>query len=120
MENWQISLDEIEEETGISHGSIMVILHENLHMNKVCAKWILKKRKDEMKQHRVTISIALLTRYNLDPQDFPYRLVTCDETWIYLYDAESTQELMKWKHMGSPKTKKFKVARSTKKVTATY
>ncbi|XP_037803610.1 uncharacterized protein LOC119598041 [Penaeus monodon] len=37
-ENRRISIDEIEKEPGISHGSVVVILHEHLHMNNVCAR----------------------------------------------------------------------------------
>ena len=63
---------------------------------------------DDMKQSRVTISGAMLTRYNTNPDDFHFRVVTCDETWLYHYDPESKQESMEWKHATSPKTKKFK------------
>ncbi|XP_037774819.1 uncharacterized protein LOC119571707 [Penaeus monodon] len=83
IENRRISIDEIEEEPGISHGSIVVILHEHLHMNKVCARWIPKILAAEMKQNLVAISPVLLTKYNLDPHAFLFRLVNCDETWIY-------------------------------------
>ena len=67
---------------------------------------------DDMKQSRVTISGAMLTRYNTNPDDFHFRVVTCDETWLYHYDPESKQESMEWKHATSPKTKKFKATRS--------
>ena len=37
IENRRISLYELEEATGISYGSIHNILHDELHMSKVCA-----------------------------------------------------------------------------------
>ena len=88
-------------------------------MSKVCARWVPKMLSDDMKQSRVTISGAMLTRYNTNPDDFHFRVVTCDETWLYHYDPESKQESMEWKHATSPKTKKFKATRSTKKVMST-
>ena len=120
MKNRRISLYELEEATGISYGSINSILHDKLHMSKVCARWVPRMLSVEMKQSRVTISGAMLTRYNANPDDFHFRVVTCDETWLYHYDPESKQESMEWKHASSPKTKKFKAARSTKKVMATF
>ncbi|XP_071083734.1 histone-lysine N-methyltransferase SETMAR-like [Haliotis cracherodii] len=74
---------------------------------------------DDMKLSRVTISGALLTRYNANPDDFHFRIVTSDETWVYHFDPESKQESMEWKHATSPKTKKFKATRSTKNVMMT-
>ena len=106
IENRRISLYELEEATGISYGSIHNILHDELHMSKVCARWVPKMLSDDMKQSRVTISGAMLTRYNTNPDDFHLRVVTCDETWLYHYDPESKQESMEWKHATSPKTKK--------------
>ena len=70
IENRRISLYELEEATGISYGSIHNILHDELHMSKVCARWVPKMLSDDMKQSRVTISGAMLTRYNTNPDDF--------------------------------------------------
>ena len=94
IENRRISLYELEEATGISYGSIHNILHDELHMSQVCARWVPKMLSDDMKQSRVTISGAMLTRYNTNPDDFHFRVVTCDETWLYHYDPESKQESM--------------------------
>ena len=38
-----------------------------------------------------------------DPNDFLLRLVTMDETWLYHYDPETKQQLMEWRHSGSPR-----------------
>ncbi|XP_067653277.1 histone-lysine N-methyltransferase SETMAR-like [Haliotis asinina] len=88
-------------------------------MSKVCARWVPRMLTDEMKQTRVTISNSMLTRYNKNPADFYFRLVSCDETWIHHYDPESKQESMEWKHVTSPRNKKFKGSRSMQKVMAT-
>ena len=47
-----------------------------------------------------------LEYFRRDQNDFMSRLVTMDETWLYHYDPESTQQSMKWRHSGSPQTKK--------------
>ncbi|XP_048251006.1 histone-lysine N-methyltransferase SETMAR-like [Haliotis rufescens] len=119
MENRRITLHEIEETTGLSYGSIHNITHGKLHMSKVCARWVPRMLTDDMKLSRVTISGDLLTRYNANPDDFHFRIVTSDKTWVYHYDPESKQESMELKHATSPKTKKFKATRSNKKVMMT-
>jgi hypothetical protein len=39
-----------------------------------------------------------------DPNDFLSRLVTTDESWLYHYDPETKQQLMEWRHSGSPRS----------------
>ncbi|XP_071092044.1 protein GVQW3-like [Haliotis cracherodii] len=82
MENRRITLHEREETTGLSYGSIHNMIHGKLHMSKVCARWAPRMLTDDMKLSRVTISGALPTRYNDNPDDFHFRIVTSDETWV--------------------------------------
>ncbi|XP_067687143.1 histone-lysine N-methyltransferase SETMAR-like [Haliotis asinina] len=119
MGNRRITLHELEDATGLSYGSIHSILHDNLHMSKVCARWVPRMLSYDMKLSRVSISGAILTRYHANPEDVHFRTVTCDETWLHHYDPESKQESMEWKHVTSPRTKEFKSTRSQKKVMAT-
>ena len=119
LENRKISIECIVQETGLSTGTVHTILHEHLSMSKVCARWVPKMMTPDMKATRVNTSSVLLSRYNVNPENFLSRVVTGDETWVYYYDPPSKFESMKWKHAGSPRTKKFKVSRTTKKVMAT-
>jgi len=41
-----------------------------------------------------------------------------DETWLYHYDPETKQQLMKWRHSGSRLSQKFRVQKSAGKVLA--
>ena len=119
LENRKISIECIVQETGLSTGTVHTILHEHLSMSKVCARWVPKMLTPDMKATRVNTSSVLLSRYNVNPENFLPRVVTGDETWVYYYDPPSKFESMEWKHAGSPRTKKFKVSRTTKKVMAT-
>ena len=119
LENRKISIECIVQETGLSTGTVHTILHEHLSMSKVCARWVPKMLTPDMKATRVNTSSVLLSRYNVNPENFLSRVVTGDETWVYYYDPPSKFESMEWKHAGSPRTKKFKVSRTTKKVMAT-
>ena len=119
LENRKISIECIVQETALSTGTVHTILHEYLSMSKVCARWVPKMLTPNMKATRVNTSSVLLSRYNVNPENFLSRVVTGDETWVYYYDPPSKFESMEWKHAGSPRTKKFKVSRTTKKVMAT-
>ena len=119
LENRKISIECIVQETGLSTGTVHTILHEHLSMSKVCARWVPKMLTPDIKATRVNTSSVLLSRYNVNPENFLSRVVTGDETWVYYYDPPSKFESMEWKHAGSPRTKKFKVSRTTKKVMAT-
>ena len=119
LENRKISIECIVQETGLSTGTVHTILHEHLSMSKVCARWVPKMLTPDMKATRVNKSSVLLSRYNVNPENFLSRVVTGDETWVYYYDPPSKFESIEWKHAGSPRTKKFKVSRTTKKVMAT-
>jgi len=59
-----------------------------------------------------------LKLFRRDPNDFLSRLVTMDEIWLYHYDPETKQQSMKWRHSGSPRSKKIRVQKSAGKVLA--
>ena len=40
LENRRVKVEEIERELGISHGSVINIIHDNLAMTKVSARWV--------------------------------------------------------------------------------
>jgi len=44
-----------------------------------------------------------------DTNDFLSRLVSADENWLHHHDPETKQQLMVWRHSGSPRPKKFRV-----------
>lgn len=62
------------------------IVHLDLDMKKISAKWIAKCLNADQKRARVLFETDA---------DFLSRLVTMDETWVYFYDPETKQESMK-------------------------
>jgi hypothetical protein len=41
-----------------------------------------------------------------------------DETWLYHYDPETKQQSVEWRHIGSPRPKRFRVQKTTGKFLA--
>ena len=63
------------------------------------------------KTSTVPVVSANLEFFRQEPNDFLSRLVTTDETWLYHYDSETKQQLMEWRHSGSPRPQKIPSAK---------
>ena len=111
LEDRRISAKSIAEQLGISCERVGSIIHEDLDMRKLSAKWVPKGLNEDQKRQRCQSSEQLLEYFRRDPHDFLSRLVTMDETWLYHYDPETKQQAMEWQHNGSPRPQKFPSAK---------
>ena len=68
------------------------IIHENMDMPKLSAKWVPKCMNADQKRQRCQSSEQFLEFFRRDPNDFLSRLVTMDETWSYHHDPETKQQ----------------------------
>jgi len=118
LEDHRISAKSVAEQLGISRERVGSIIHQDLDMRKLSAKWVPKCLSAEQKRRRCQSSEQLLEFFRRDPNDFLPRLVTMDETWLYRYDPETKQQLMAWRHNGSSSPKQFRVQKSAEKVLA--
>ena len=89
---------------GISRERGGSIIHEDLDMRKLSAKWVPKCLNADEKRQRCQSSAEHLRNFFGAIQMISYRaqLVTMDETWLYHYDPETKQQSMEWLHSGSP------------------
>lgn len=113
LEDRRISVSTIEHALCISHGSVITILHDKLHMSKVSARWVPRMLTPFQKQIRLNCATQLLTRFQNDKDDFLDKIVTLDQTWIHHYDPESKRQSMQWKTRDEPPPKKSKKVRSS-------
>ena len=111
----RITIREVSQRVDCSVGTVHTIIHENLNMRWLCARWIPKMLSECQKAQRVESCQRFVQRFEPEGEDFLSRIVTADETWISLYEPESKEQSTMWKTLGSPSPKKFKVSRSTKK-----
>jgi histone-lysine N-methyltransferase SETMAR len=96
QDNRKITTREIEEALHISHGSVIEILHDKLHMTKISSRWVPRLLTKEMKEIRQELCLNFLNKFDMDPDNFLNRIVTGDETWLYLYDPAPKQATMEW------------------------
>lgn len=106
-------------EVGISYGSIRTILHDHLGCSKKSARWVPRLLQEHQKAQRVEMCKQLLALWDADPENFPSRIVTGDESWFHHYDPETKEQSKEWrkKHEGAPI--KARVQKSAGKVLAT-
>jgi histone-lysine N-methyltransferase SETMAR len=110
-----VTVEDICAHTGLTHGTVMRIIKEDLQMTKVSARWVPKMLDESKKEIRMTCSEEMLTRHQSDPH-FLEKLVTMDETWILLFNPETKSQSKQWKHSESPPPKKFRVGASAEKI----
>jgi len=103
LEDHQISAKSIAEQLGIPHERVRSIIHEDLDMWKLSAKWVPKSPNADQKRQRCQSSEQLLEIFRCDPNDLLSRLVNMDEIWLYNYDPETKQQSIEWRHNGSPR-----------------
>ena len=80
--------------------SVRHILREELNMRKVCAKMVPKQ-----KECHKELCLTLLQCIENEP-DLLNLIITCEETWVLMYDTETKRQSMQWKSTSSPRPKK--------------
>jgi len=90
LEGRRISGKSIAEQLEISRERVGSIIHEDLDMRKLSAKWVPKCLNADQKRQRCQSSEQILEFFRRDQNDFLSRLVTIDETWIRNYDPRQS------------------------------
>ncbi|CAF3559456.1 unnamed protein product [Rotaria sp. Silwood1] len=77
-------------------------------MTKVCSRWVPHLLTPDQRHERVRACQELLARYSIERNDFIFRIITGDESWMYYYQPESKQSSKQWKRADSPPPTKLK------------
>ena len=115
LDNRFSSLRDIALEVHISHEFVRFILVDILGMRSVSACIVLKELNFLQKQYREQVSLDILDHANFDPT-FMKRIITGDETWVYEFDMQTSQQWSEWRTKAKPKPKKLCKSRSKVKV----
>ena len=118
-EDGRLTVYQITETVGMSFGSAHLILHDDLCLSKLSARWVAKALRPNQLNLRSELSTAILLKIDADEDRFFNQIITGDETWVYLYDPETKQQSKQWLLRESSGPIKFKSERSVKKVMAT-
>ena len=111
----RVSIETISEQIDVSMGTVHTIIREELKMQKICAKFVLRVLRKDQKEKRCHESREMDEQINSDPAVLD-AMVTCDESWICCDDPETKRQSSHWKHAGSPRPKKARQSKSTHKL----
>ena len=96
LDDRRMKVREIAETIGISKERVGYILHEELDMKKLCARWVQHLLTADQKRTCMKIPEQCLERFNKNKTDFMRRFITVHVTKIYHYTPESKQQSKYW------------------------
>ena len=105
--NRRVSIETINAQFDVSVGTVHVIIREELKMWKICVKFVPRVLREDQKERHCHDSGVMVELINSDPAVLD-ALVTCD-------DPETKRQCSQWKHAGSPRPKKTRQWKSTRK-----
>ena len=111
----RVSIEKISVQFDVSLGTVHTIIHAEVRMWKICAKFVPRVLREDQKERCYHDSRKMVELINSDPAVLD-TLVTCDESWIYCYEPETKRQSFQWKHAGSPRSKKARQSKSTHKL----
>ncbi|UYV75224.1 hypothetical protein LAZ67_12002973 [Cordylochernes scorpioides] len=117
-EDRRITVREVAEEAGISFGSTQSIMKDILGVRRLNAVLVPKDLTFDQKNARKETASLNLEATTDDPELLK-RVITGDETWIYGFDSETTQQASEGRFKNEPRPKKARKAPSKVKVILT-
>ncbi len=109
LEDRRIRAREIAEAIGVSSEQVHNILHEDLGIKKLCARWVLCSLALEQKLCQKDISADNLKLFNCYSVEFLCRFIPTDEAWVHHYTPEFIEPTRQWIEKGHSAPKKVKV-----------
>ena len=92
LEDRQISTKTIAEQVGISRERVGFVIHEDLDMRKLSAKWVPKCLNVDKNVNGASLLSKFCNFFGaIQMISCRARLVTMDETWLYHYNPETKQ-----------------------------
>ncbi|KAG5337044.1 SETMR methyltransferase, partial [Acromyrmex charruanus] len=81
-----------------------LILHEQLGMKKLSARWVPRLLTVDHKRDRMTISKQCLEIFQRNPDEFLRRFITMDEIWIHYFTSETKEHIIHINYLPSKQT----------------
>jgi transposase len=111
----RMTIMELEQEVGISHGSIHAILSDDLKMRHVSAKFVARQLTMNQMGCRMMVAGDLFEKSTQDTT-FLTKNVMGDESWAFAYEPETKMQSAEWHTSSSPLRKKSRLVKSKEKV----
>jgi histone-lysine N-methyltransferase SETMAR len=102
VEDPHATVEELAEATGLSAGSIHMILHEQLRMHKISSRWVPHALNNAQRGERVELAQSLLNKMHRWGGSGLKTIVTGDESYLHYHNPGSRIERMAWTRKGEP------------------
>ncbi len=90
----------LSEDLAISKSSLHNIVRKDLKLSKLAPKFIPKDLTQQQKDTRKEVSQSNIDKIRDDPT-LLQRIVTCDESWVSVFEVETKQATSEWHPKGS-------------------
>ena len=110
----RLSIEILGAEFDVRVGTVHTIIHEELKVRKICAKFVPRILREDQKERCCHDSREMVELTNSDSAVLD-ALVTCNESWICCNDPDTKRQSSQWKHAGSPRPKKVRQNKHTHK-----
>ena len=93
----RLSVKDIASCTGISEGSVQIILKTRFDLRKVCARWVPHLLTEEQKTQRLKCARKRLKTYKGCNSRIISNLLTGHETWVHMFEPQRRAYNKQWK-----------------------
>ena len=98
-----VSVREISSDLDVSIGTVHKVLHEELGLKKISARWVPHVLTPDQKQNRVNCARQILDMFEPNGPKRISDIVTGDETWIHFYGIPNKRSNMMWLTKDDPR-----------------
>ena len=92
-----LSVKDIASCTGISEGSVQIILKKRLDLRKVCARWVPHLLTEEQKTQCLKCAQEFLKTDKGCNSRVISNLLTGDETWVHMFEPQRRPDNKRWR-----------------------
>ena len=94
MDDRRLTVKQRADAVAISRKRVENILHQELGMSKVSARWVLRLLRPAHKHTRLVMLQANFALFETNPDSFLERFLTQDECWVHHFEAETKRQSM--------------------------
>ena len=94
--NRQETYDNLKKQSGFSRETLQRIIHEELEMKKVCARWVPRLLKGEQQQSHHDLCVMNLNMLKEFGDNVWHQIITTDETPLPHFMPETKRQCMQW------------------------
>ena len=112
----QTEVREVVKTVSILYGTAILILHNELGMGRLSARWVLLLLTADNNRIRLSISEQCSDLFKRNPQEFLRQVVTADKIWIHFYTPDTKRQLKKRIFLSESAPKRTKTDSSVRNV----